>query len=550
LDAKGIKKPNKIIKYIYFFCIISYVNASTPIDKALNNNILFEKQKEQFKKMEENSNKKIPYYEIEKPKIIDKKEGKCIEIKKIEENTITLLSDKEKNSIFQAYEGTCRTLTELNNLTKELMHLYIDKGYITSKVYFKPQKMDKGILEIYAIEGKIAKITPKETYIKNAFIFQEGKYLNLRDLESSIETINKLSSNHATMKLIPGERLGTTNIQIDNNVTNRINGNIGVDNFGDKRTGRVQANLTLNIDNLLGINDQLSINLNTTQKHTTNQNSKGYGYQYSFPLGGKFSTTFKYRKTTYEQLIPAGATDFKSTGLTNTYTLNLAYKIFHNQNNRVNAGVSITHFKSENFISDALIETSSYKISNAGINFDYLYQVAGFYSFLALSYNKGTHLLGYHNPTDLNERASFYTIDLSLMKQIFSLKYTLNAHYQHANDALFSINQISIGGPYSVRGYKEEGLSGNTGYYARNELSKMLETKFLYYFKQTYFIALDSGWIKKETGVNNGKLLSYSLGVKYEKGNYSTQLYYAIPLRTQDVTQTSKVFGISMSYKY
>ena len=541
----------KVIKYYIAFLIIQpFVEADTEVEKSIKDQILFEKQKELFKKMEENSNEKILYYDSKEPVVEEKIEGSCIDIKKIQEDSITLLSNSEKQAIFQKYEGTCRTLPELNNLRKELMQLYIDKGYVTSQVYFKPQKMNDGILKLHAIEGKISKITPQERYIKNAFLFQEGRFLNLRDLENSVETINKLKSNHATIKLIPGDITGTTNIEIDNNVTNRVHGTIGLDNFGNETTGRVQGNLELNIDNLLGINDQLSIFLNSTDKHTSIENSKGSGYQYSLPIGGKIFTSFRYRKNTYKQVIHASVTDYDSTGETSIYTLNLGYKLFHNKNNRINIGAFVSHYKSENYISDALIETSSYRLSKAGVNFDYLYQVPSFYSFLAFSYTKGNKWFGVHNPTELNERFSLYTISLSLMKQFQPFKYTLNTHYQYTNYQLFSPDQVSIGGPYSVRGYQEEGLSGNTGYYARNELSKSFTSKLLDFFDQTYFIAFDSGWIKKEEDVNYGKLFSYSLGAKYERDAFSTQAYYAIPLRHKDVSQTNKFFGVSMGYRY
>lgn len=547
-----IKYRGKIIlKYfIGLSIILSYANAETEVEKSIKNQILFEKQKEQFKKMEKSSNEKILYYDTKKPEIQEEKSGKCIEIQKIQENSITLLSEDEKQTIFQKYEQTCRTLPELNNLRKELMQLYIDKGYVTSQVYLKAQKMDDGILELHAIEGKISKITPQDMYIKNAFLGQENEFLNLRDLEDSVETINKLESNHATMKLIPGETAGTTNIEIDNNVTNRVHGTIGIDNFGDKTTGRAQGNLELNIDSPLGLNDQFNIFINTTNKHSAMQNSKGSGYQYSLPIGAKLTTSFRYRKSNYKKLVNAGIADLEFRGNTSTYTFNLGYKLFHNQNSRIGMGAFVSHYKSENYISDALIEVSSYNLSKAGISVDYLYQMPGFYSFLSFSYTKGNKWFGVHNPTELDDRFSLYTMDLSLMKQFSYFSYTLNAHYQHTNYQLFSTDQISIGGPYSVRGYKEEGLSGNTGYYARNELSKSLESKFLDLFDQTYFIAFDSGWIKKEEDVDFGKLLSYSLGAKYEKGNFSTQVYYAIPIHHRDVSQTSKFFGISMNYRY
>jgi hemolysin activation/secretion protein len=230
--------------------ILSYANITEDAIKQKQN---FEKQKEQFQKLQKNSNQKIFFYDSKKPTLQENSDEQCIEIKIIKENSITLLLKNEKEKIFKKYVNGCRTLTELNNLTKELTRLYIDKGYVTSQVYFKAQKINEGILEVIAVEGKVDDITPNELYIENAFLAQEGKYLNLRDLERAIESINRLPSNNATMKIIPSQKVGTSNIQIENQTSNRINGTIGIDNYGSKKTGKFQGSLNFNLESHLQI---------------------------------------------------------------------------------------------------------------------------------------------------------------------------------------------------------------------------------------------------------------------------------------------------------
>jgi len=352
------------------------------------------------------------------------------------------------------------------------------------------------------------------------------------------------------MTLIPGEKVGTTDVQIKNNTNRRINGIVHVDNFGKENTGKAQGSLILNLDTPLGLNDRLTVSLNSTENHNNVENSKGNGCEYTLPVGNRFSAAFKYRKTSYEQLINAGITDYDSDGKTSTYNLNLSYKLFHNKNHRINMGSFVTHYKAKNYISKALIETSSYNLSKAGGSVDYLYQMPGFYTFSAFTYSKGSTWFGDHNPTDLDAQSSFYTIDLSLMKQLSIFKYALNAHYQKAHTSLFSTDQISIGGPYSVRGYKKEGIDGNSGYYARHELSKTLATKLFGEVDQTYFIAFDHGHIKAEEDVKGGTLIGAAIGAKFIYQNFGAQLYYARPLRHEDVSETSDFVGLSASYQF
>ena len=544
---KIIKNIFSIVLLIMLNTILSYANITEDAIKQKQN---FEKQKEQFQKLQKNSNQKIFFYDSKKPTLQENSDEQCIEIKIIKENSITLLLKNEKEKIFKKYVNGCRTLTELNNLTKELTRLYIDKGYVTSQVYFKAQKINEGILEVIAVEGKVDDITPNELYIENAFLAQEGKYLNLRDLERAIESINRLPSNNATMKIIPSQKVGTSNIQIENQTSNRINGTIGIDNYGSKKTGKFQGSLNFNLDNPLNINDQFSIYLNSTHRHTKEENSKGNGFVYSFPIGNRILNTISYKKTKYDQFLKVGITDYETKGKTNTASFDIKYKLYHDQQNRFNVGAFVSRYDTENFIAGSQIETSSYSVSTKGLNLDYLFQTQGFYSSLALSYTKGTNLFGTHNPTSLDEKFSLYTIDLSMMKQLLEVQYSLNGHYQHSNDPLFGNDQVSIGGAYSVRGYNKEGLSGNSGYYLRNELEKTLSTKLFNLIVQKYFIAYDYGYIDNSEDVEGGILASYSVGAKYSKDDISLQIYYAIPIRKQDVTQANKFFGLSLGYRF
>lgn len=543
--------PFRIIFTLLLFCFFGnkYAIFADSFTEAIQQREQFEKQKEVFEKLEKRQDETIIRYDVKKPELLPLKDEPCFEIKAIKDEGITLLRESEKEFFYRPYIGKCTTLTELSNLAKQLSALYLEKGYITSQVYLKPQNISQGEVTLFALEGKIKSISPDERSINNAFMGQVRDYLNLRDLEHAIETMNRLPSNHAKMNLIPNEEIGYTDISIENNTTSRLNGSVGINNFGTKKTGEKQGVLSLNLDNPLGINDQFAINLNSTDQHFQNENSLGDGYEYSFPIE-RLLTTLSYKKSHYAQYVYGGINRYESKGNTKTYTLALNYKLFHNESHRISLGSSVAHYETQNYLSDARIESSSYELSKASAMVDYMYQSAGFYTYVALNYVKGTDWFNASNPTSLNEKYTLYTIDASLAKRFDAFQYTLSGHYQHSNDQLFSTNQISIGGHYSVRGYQKEGLSGNTGYYLRNELSYTAHAKVLEYFEPTYFIALDGGEIKKEEDTNGGKLLSDAFGIKLKRGDFDMSVYYTMPLYKKDVSTTQNFFGVSATYRF
>lgn len=533
-----------------FLCLLLPLLAfSTPIQETIDQREQFERQKEVLEKLEQKQRPNTFRYEIEKPALLTEEEAQCFYITTIKDEGITLLSSAEKNFLYDQYIEKCNSLVALSNLAKHLTALYVEKGYITSQVYIKPQNIAQGEIILYAVEGKIGEISPKQRYISNAFWGKEGGFLNIRELENAVETINRLPSNHASMDLLPSPQVGYSDIYIKNTTTNRINGTIGINNFGTKQTGDKQGSLTLNIDNPLGINDQFSLNLNSTNQHFQNENSLGDGYQYSFPFG-RLLTTLSYRKSSYKQFIYGGINQYTSEGNTQTHTLSLNYKLFHNVSHRVTLGSSLSRYQAKNYISNALIETSSYKLSKASLMVDYLYQTSGMYLYTALNYTKGTDWFHATNPTNLNEHYYLYTIDLALSKRVDKFQYSLNGHFQYSPHQLFSTNKISIGGHYSVRGYQKEGLSGNTGFFLRNELSYPSPTHWFGILSPHYFVGFDYGEIKKEEDTNGGSLFSSILGLKLQRNSLNTSLYYAMPLRKRDVAKHQNFFGFSVHYGF
>ena len=424
-----------VIKFkasVVFLAISSVVYADAVTD-LIDKREQFEKQKEVFERLDKRQDENIIRYSVEKPELLPMQDEQCFEIKAIQDEGITLLSNSEKAFLYEPYIGTCRSLTDLSNLAQQLTALYLEKGYITSQVYLKPQNISQGEVILFGVEGKLEKISPDERYINSAFIGQKEDYLNLRDLENAVESINRLSSNHAKMDLVPSSKVGYTDVLIENNTTNRINGTIGLNNFGAKKTGDKQGSLELNVDDPFELNDQVKVNLNSTDKHFQNENSIGDSYEYSIPFE-RLLTTLSYRKSRYEQYVDGGVNRYVSNGETKTYTLALNYKLFHNESHKVSIGSSLSQYQTKNFISSALIQASTYDLSKAGAMIDYMYQVADFYTYIALNYTKGTDWFNAHNPTNLNEKYALYTIDVSLMKRLEAFQYSLSGHYQHSND--------------------------------------------------------------------------------------------------------------------
>jgi hemolysin activation/secretion protein len=504
------------------------------------------RQRDIFESLSKDPTKNVENFEI--PQMTPAKpseDEKCFYIYNITVSGITLLSKSSVDKITSKYLNRCDSLSNLKNLTDEINALYIDKGYITSQVYLSSQNIAKGDLTLQTIEGRVNDIAPNKLYVNSAFIGQKGDYLNIRDIENAIENINRLPSNHGAMKLNPSEKTGYTDILVENTPTKRFGGSFGVDNYGSKKTGKAQMNGRLNIDNIAGINDQANIYLNFSDKYTKDENSKGNGYDYSFPIG-KTTLSFSQRNNRFEQKVKTGSNVFLSQGSTKTFTFDAQYKLYHDRKNRINIGASISNYRTKNYFAYAYLDSSSYRLSKLTLSADYLYQIPGFYTFINFAYARGVDLFQNYHSTSLDDEYEIYNISFSAMKDFYPIRYSLNAYAQFTDDSLFGSDRMSIGGPYSVRGFSKEGLSGNEGYYARNELSYNVNYDILGGINNSYFIALDGGAMKSDESSDAGKLLSYSFGVKLQTNSLEASMHYAIPAYKKDVSETQKFFGASL----
>lgn len=529
--------------------IVSSINAAT-VEEAIKQRNLFENQKNIYKEKEIQKSDEIFHYDVKKPEIQKSDEGQCFEIKQIVENGITLIEKEKKEEIFNKYINRCDTVTDLKNLINELTTIYIDRGYVTSKVYLKPQNISGGVIEIYAIEGKVEDFKNDDLYIKSAFFNQKEDYLNLRDLEVGIENINRLKSNSAKLKLEPGTQPGLTIIDVENNKSAfPINGYVNYNNFGSNPTGEHQFALNTNIENLLNINDIFSINYNTTDKHNTKNNSIGDSFTYSFPIG-RLMYSFSYGESKYNQIIPTNLNEYHSSGKNKNYTMNLDYELFHNQHNKISLGYLINHYQSKNYLENNLIETSTYNLSKTGVRLNYLFQTDTFLMSSSLQHVRGVHWFNNTNPTSLDDKYKIFIIDNYISKSFDNFRYSLDFHYQRSSQQLFSVNQISIGGAYSVRGYNEDGLNGNTGYYYRNELAYALNNEFFSEINPLPYIGLDGGWIKNEEDTDGGYLLGELFGLKLNYKSLYYDMYYSKALRTKDVTSNENFFGFNVNYRF
>lgn len=543
------------MKYLIILIVfINIIYAQTPTDivnqqiKDFEQKRIFEQQKDNQPQLNEKS------FEKNIIKIDDDTiEENCINIETIIIKDITVFEDDYFENIIKPYLKKCNGMKNLSNLRDKITNRYINRGFITSKAYLKAQDLSKNGLEIDVLEGKIEEIKTKGLNSSNLYINYKDRVLNIKDLEVAIMQGERLNSQELDLHLLPASKTGYSIINIENLSTqNPYYGNIGLNNFGTEYTGKYQIYSNLNYENLFEISDILSLNLNSTDYALkTNNKTFGTSINYSFPIEKLLFNLF-YSYSNYKQInSDYFGNDFQSNGDNYSYGIELDYKVFHNLNNNFSFIINYEDRTTKNYLNEVKLDLQSYTTNPFGFGYKHSYKSNSFDFYSKLLYHKG---IGGKKEEFANQEKYFEkaTLDFGFNKYFDTLnrlQYSLFLRGQYSNNNLFGTEEISVGGIYSVRGFNKTGLSGNKGFYARNELSQRYDLNEFIFMP---YIGFDYGFVDKNIYSMGGEITGGAIGSRVYWKKINFELLYNTPIKdTEDTKDKSSDFvGFNLVYNF
>ncbi|MGF6573832.1 hemolysin activation/secretion protein [Paraburkholderia sp. GAS333] len=380
------------------------------------------------------------------------------------------------------YRGQCVGKSGLDTLTKGLQQTILSRGYITTRVLLPEQDLSTGTLKFALVPGVIGKVrfadkAPRGTW-KSAFPTRDGNVLNLRDLEQGLEQMKRVSSQDVSMQIVPTDIPGESDVVLDVKRTKPWTVVASVDNSGTRATGKLQGNLSLGIDNPLGLNDIFNVGVSQDLEFgDKNLGSHGWNGSYSMPWGYWTATLSAYTNTYYQQIAGVNQT-FVSSGNSQTVDFKLQRVLMRSQNNVLGAQFRLTKRFGESFIEDTDIpqQRRNNTFIEAGLTDRHYFGASQFDG--SLAYRQGIGGLGatpdyYLDGPTYRFHMAVLDANLSVPFQISTqpLRYVTSVHGQFTNNALNYIDDLTIGSRYTVRGFDGETmLAAERGFFWRNEL--------------------------------------------------------------------------------
>lgn len=457
-----------IIGLLFIFQGTSYPQTPPPSQSAGG----VEQQEAQIKRQRalekqiEKPKKKVEEEVEEKAAPVE--EGAKVKVSDIEVKDATIVPADVISKIVAPYKGKELTVGGMQKICDLITDEYRKQGRVTSRAYLPPQKIKDGRLTIMVVEGKLGNVEVKgnryfsSTLIKKKLRLKPGDYFDYQALQKALTSLNDTPDRFVKSVLEPGKEAGTTDVVLE--VEDRLPLHVGYefDNFGSRYIDKDRHTVTVEHNNLLGLDDKLSFTFQKAQDSFYNY----YNFRYLIPLlnnldgGGYYLwNNTKLGKEFKAQNVTGRA---QLAGLFFNYTIiDLATVTM-----RINGGFD---YKSAlNFISGrkaARDETRVLKFSTDLDMFDKWGRTV-----ITLEEDTGLNIGNLHAKDPLGSRvgagAEFFKLVGNLYRlqpMPFSSTILWKNSFQSSAYRLLAIEQFQLGGIANVRGYAPGEFAGDAG---------------------------------------------------------------------------------------
>ncbi len=443
-----------------------------------------------------------------------------------------VLSEKEIQGITAPYEGKEVTLQDIYQAVEQINALYSEKGYATCRAFLPPQTVEDGTVHILLVEGKTEDTTVvnnqqiKADYIKKRLSLKEGDVANLKQLNQELLRFNGTNTTQLRIVMKAGKAPGTTDYEIAAYEPKRTTWTLFEDNAGSDTSGIYRTGLFYSNKSLSGVGDALGVGT------VISEGTRAANATYSHYLGRR-GTKMNFLYSTNAVKTVDGTWANKVKGHANAFAIGFTHPLMVNEKKRIELSLDYNH---QNSKSDFIYEQVRRNIVNDTVQDVTLGLALTDYGNTHVLYRKHSFVVGKSKRTpdafDVeNRNFHFYKFNGLYQKSYTPgrvLSIRTDAQWSPIDD-MVSARQYYIGGMYSVRGYKENYLGGDSGFTFSTEYQMPIGNHNTYGF--TFF---DYGriYMNGQSAPIDNYLASVGFGVRQQIGkNYSASLHFGFPLK-------------------
>ncbi|MBF0113396.1 MAG: ShlB/FhaC/HecB family hemolysin secretion/activation protein [Desulfamplus sp.] len=470
----------------------------------------------------------------------------------------TLFSDKQLNEVAKKFINQQISMADLEELRYQLTRYYVDKGYINSGALIKPnQNVNNGVVTYLIIEGRLTNIEIKgngrlrENYIKKR-VWKDGDTpFNTHKLQDYFQMllhdplIEKMEGN-----IVPGIKPGEAKLDIDVTRARPYDLNITTSNHSSPNLGSEKLSINQTLRNLTGFGDSINAILDLTE------GTQEIDATYAIPINSENTTvSFNYNYSKNDIVSnPLDSLNIESRLQSTKIAIN--HPLYHTLRRDFTIGLSLKSEETRTYISGtpfSFSDGTDNGISQATVlqliqSFDdrTTHQVMALRSTFSFGVDILSPTLHSASLPDGEFVAWLGQVQYGRRFDGKAGQIIFKGNVQLADDRLFSMEQFTLGGAQSVRGYRENTHAGDNGYLlslewripvweSKKTVAEDNHNKLLQF---ATFMDYGSAWerehFKREGNRSDNTLHSVGLGLLWSTPKLDAQIYYGYAIEDVD----------------
>jgi len=386
----------------------------------------------------------------------------------------TVIPPEQVNAILAPLQGKPIPPAQLQSVADQLTKLYVDAGYITSRVVVG--HVTDNIATLRAVEGKLERVDIKGVertnpdYIRTRVLLNQPPVLNINEISDRVQLLSTDPSfDKVSINLKQGSAENLSILELTIKEANLVGGFATIDNSSTPAVGSERFNVGLSVRNPSGNGDQFELSYARSFTGGLSQ----FDVNYLIPINPSNGTlSFRFSPTAY-RITQSPFDVFNIRGDSRTYEFIYRQPLVRSFREEFALSIGFTRQEGQTFIfndlgtpfgigpeADGTTRTSVIKFGQ-----DYTARAFDGAWFLKSQFNLGTGLLGgtYAVPTPT---ASFFSWNGQIQRAQFLspdtvLAFSLDA--QLSANPLLPSQQVVIGGVNSVRGFRQSVRSADNG---------------------------------------------------------------------------------------
>lgn len=418
----------------------------------------------------------------------ESRDGTSILISEIRITGNTVFATVTLQSLVVDLTTGSHTLAELEAGAERIANYYKQHGYFLVNVYIPAQDIKAGVLDIVVLEGSLDKIKLNNNarvsdgrVLAHLATLSNGNALQQSVIERQLLLLRStVGVDSVNASLQGGAKVGTSDLLVATTPAPAYNGNVQVDNFGNRYTGEYRAGISLNINSPFKLGDQLSARV------LGSNNDLLYGrLSYQVPVGGAgWYAGAAYSHSQYQlgkEFEVLGAN-----GTSDVASLFASYPLYLTQTTTLLGSMTYDNKKFHDNMDSVFSKTEkrvqSLSVGLRGDHFDSIYG-GGRTSFdmsLYAGYLKLDDISRQQDAASAKSSGDFVKANYLFNRlQRIAAQNTLSVSLsgQLAANNLNSSEKYSLGGSYGVRAYPQGEASGDAGSMLNVELTHQFMPK-------------------------------------------------------------------------